>query len=963
MQQITFKHLFQTIKRLTEANFDKSCSFLIATSIEKQGTTTALKSSNMQHIGIDEEHGLNIFYNSNGIILEINQEALQHLQMNLNSFLKKLNRCHKHLKISGFLFFIDVCDLMIHDQDTQNKIFKTHIHHFQQFIHALEYPVRSGLVVTKLDQITGFTDYYSQAHQVELEDALGFSVPHHHTHPKFTQRFSEVWSNFVNNLNQNVIHKVHHTRANKKRILIREFPLQIALMETTFLQFLKLIKHSKAHIQGIYFTCSEQRGKNINVLNQKIENEMIIISPMTAIQSVNFRQFFIQGAIKHCQDITTYTPKIPPWLQKKNFSFFGLAGLTLIWLIWSSIQSHWLLNRTAQEFAHARTWGQEFDYHQKINILETCFENLQRLPLVSNRSKEIYSLKSQIQDAELKLFKTHLQKEYQNLILSEMQSTQIEKSFNALKVYKILSQKKKEQTPFVINWLEKHLTQNKKNMHFSLAKKMLWTIEWQADEEKVHFTQSILNALPIEYITYQMLKPKLTHKTQQIEIIGFQPEKFLMPECYTRRGFYHAQQFLDSGYQAFKQDAWVLEKSLPDNLGEQLLELYSKDYVNYWRTIPKKLKPAHFGSFEEANRLLTQLETNQSFNKIISLVINETEPNIKKQHDVFNQKIASEFTALHFSKNQNPTIDLFWKELKKFTNTFLVIDDHGQASFQYLRSYFNQTQYNDTLYTLDEMAKHMPEPISLWLEQISDDLWLSLFQATKVYLNERWNNTIYQSFINEVAISYPFQDNATEITIETFERYFSPNGLIQQFFRDNLQAFINMSQAQWEVKAIKDKQFPLRASLIDSMMQANVLTNMFFPNNASHTRIQFSIEKMSLDPIISELKLDIGEQHLFDNQQENAYINNFSWPQKNASLKINTIEGKSFTIDENGQWGLFKLLQQVNVLPDPNDPSALQILLEINGNSGRYLLKSSSLLNPFTPGILQHFKLESKITD
>lgn len=963
MQQNTFKHLYQTIKRLAEANFDKKCSFIIATSLEKQGTTTALKYGDMQHISIDEEHGLNIFYNSNGLILEINQETHQHLQISLNNLFKKLNRCHKHLKISGFLFFIDVCDFMIHEQEAQNKILKTHTHHLQQFIHALEYPVRSGLVITKLDQITGFTDYYSQAHQIELEEALGFSVPHHHSHPKFTLRFSEIWSHFINNLNQNVIHKIHHTRANKKRILIREFPLQIALMETTFLQFLKLIRHPKAHIQGIYFTCAEQRGKNINVLNQKIENEMIIISPMTAIQSVNYRQFFISGAIKHCQEITTYTPKTPIWLQKKNFGILGLAGITSLWIIWSSIQSQWLLNHTAQELSYHRFWGQQFDYHQKLNVLETCFLNLQRLPLIFSHSKEINTLKSQIQNAELTLFKTHLQKEYQDLIFKEMQSNKVDISFNALKTYKILIQGKKDETPFVLNWLENRLDQSNRTIDMTLLKKIIWAIQWQADEEKIHFTQSFLNALPTEYIAYQLMKPQLTQKSKNIEIAGFQPEKFWLPECYTRKGFHHAQQSLNKAYQAFKKDAWVLENNPPENLEQKMFELYIKNYVNYWKSFSQKIKPAHFSSFIEANHVLTQLETQKSFNKILSLIIQETEPNIDNQHDIFNQKIASQFTTLHFSKNQNQSIDSFWKELKKFTNTFLVIDDHGQASFQYLRSYFNQTQYNDPLYTLDEMAKHMPEPLSLWLTQISDDLWLSLFQSTKGYLNEIWSNTIYQPFMKEVATNYPFQENGAEISIETFERYFSPNGLIQQFFRENLQAFTNMSQAQWELKVIKDKQFPLRATVIETMMQANVLTNMFFPNNASHTRIQFSIEKMSLDPVISQLKFSLGDQNLLDTQQENAYVNNFIWPQANASLKIQTIEGKSFAIDEQGQWGLFKLLQQVNVLPDPNDSSALQVLLEINGNSGRYLLKSTSLLNPFTPSILQHFKLEDKITD
>jgi len=259
------------------------------------------------------------------------------------------------------------------------------------------------------------------------------------------------------------------------------------------------------------------------------------------------------------------------------------------------------------------------------------------------------------------------------------------------------------------------------------------------------------------------------------------------------------------------------------------------------------------------------------------------------------------------------------------------------------------------------MAKHLPEPLSTWINQINDDIWLCLYQSTKNYLNEQWQTQIYQNYSKEVGNAYPFNEAGQEISIGKFEEYFSPNGRIQQFFREYLLPFINTNQAQWELKVINDKQFNISSSTIDAFIQANVITNMFFPNNASNTRIQFSLEKMSLDPVIAQLKFTIGQQTLNDNQQENAYINNLTWPQMNAKLKIQTIDGEEYALEETGYWGLFKLLQQVNVLADPNDPSALQILLEINGNSGRYLLKTTTLLNPFTPGILNHFQLEEKI--
>ncbi len=963
MQPSTLKHLYQTIKRLADANFDKKLSFLIATSQEKQGTTTALIHTDTQHITIDEEHDLHIFYNQHGIILEINHHAWQNLAMPLPQFLKKLNKCHRNLRISGFLFFMDISNLLIDDNATQANIVKAHTQHLFNFINALDYPVRSALVVTKLDQITGFTDYYGFSHQIELEQALGFSIPTQHTNPKFNKKFSETWSTFINHLNQHVIQKIHNTRGNKKRILIREFPLQLALLEQKFLLVLKNISHPKAHIHGIYFTCSEQRGKNVNFLNQKIENALSMISPITSMQSVNYRHFFIRGAILHCQELATYTPKRPIWHDKKNLSTLGFGAIFSIWLIWSSLNSHLLLSDTQDKLHHHHAWAKGLDYHQQLNLLESCFNNLQRLPFIFTQSSDITKLKKHISQAEIRLFQNHIQPEYDALIKQEMQNRDIRKSFNALKVYKILSLKKKDQTEFALQWIENNLQTPQSKEQLALFKKLLWQIQWQADEQAMESTQALLNALPTEYLVYQLINPNLIKKTKNIQIPGFQPEKLSLPDCFTKAGFYPAQNQIKNGLIAFKKDAWVLDKEIPQNLESKLIETYTSHYVNYWKNLYKEFKPQHFNSFLEANSVFETLQTQKSFEKITALIADQTAPNIKKSKDLFNQKISSQFTELHFSQNSDETIHHYWKDLKQFTNTFLVIDNHGQASFQYLRAYFNQTQYNDVLYRLGEMSKHMPEPMASWLNQINEDIWLSLFQSTKTYLNEMWYTQVIQPYKNEVLGHYPFNESGDEINIAVFEEFFSPNGRIQQFFRDYLQAFINTNQAQWEIKIVNDKQLPIKTTIIDALIQANVISNMFFPNNASHSRIQFSLEKMSLDPVIAQLKFSIGSQTFNDNQQESNPIANFNWPETNSSLKIQTIDGENFALEEQGQWALFKLLQQVNVIPDPNDPSALQVLLEINGNSGRYLLKTTTLLNPFTPGILSNFDLEEKITN
>ena len=148
--------------------------------------------------------------------------------------------------------------------------------------------------------------------------------------------------------------------------------------------------------------------------------------------------------------------------------------------------------------------------------------------------------------------------------------------------------------------------------------------------------------------------------------------------------------------------------------------------------------------------------------------------------------------------------------------------------------------------------------------------------------------------------------------------------------------------------------------MINELIRANVITNMFFPHKSSTSQIDFSLQKLSLDPIVSMLQIYIGDTKLTDTQDSNSYTQ-FSWPQNNAKLKLKSIEGNNFELEEQGPWAFFKILQKVNVLVDEENSSHLQILFEINGNSGRYLLKTENEINPFIPGILNGFNLSETI--
>ena len=62
--------------------------------------------------------------------------------------------------------------------------------------------------------------------------------------------------------------------------------------------------------------------------------------------------------------------------------------------------------------------------------------------------------------------------------------------------------------------------------------------------------------------------------------------------------------------------------------------------------------------------------------------------------------------------------------------------------------------------------------------------------------------------------------------------------------------------------------------------------------------------------MIANLQLAFGTHTLTDNQESHAYTQ-FTWPQSDVTLSINSLEGQHLERTENGPWALFKLLEKL----------------------------------------------------
>lgn len=946
-------------------------SFVLMTGKINQGKTVLLRQSPLKHYPVDIDNSANFFYNDAGIILELGEGWLNQSENLLTYSLKQLNRCHKLIKISGVILSIDISELLLAEPLQLIDQCKSHSNLLERFGQALGYCVDAAIVFTKLDALIGFCEFFQSDHLNELNKPLGFSLENSGERNKLLASYKSQFEQMIEVLGQQIIKKLHPARSGAKRTLIREFPLQLASLRIPIQTLIQTIPAQYFRLQAIYFTSAEQGGLSIDRLNKKIQHEYALTVQDKFPQSNNYRAYFIEGALLSFQQQTQFQTQR---INNKQKLFVGamasVVGLLLTYLGYQHFQTSTLLDETSKELITYETMVNQQDkasalYH--LSLAETKMGSIATGPLSVSLIKQLksrlqYNTKNKLQVSFLPDLVSTIEE-----IIANPSQTQLAR-YQALKIYLMLAEPQYFKEADVVHWFGeywKNSNSNKLNDKPLLVLKNILKQPIQPitiNKQLVLDARNYLNALPAAYLYYSLAKASFPQQKIPINIEGFDLAARELPVYFTKEGFKQIIASLPEITAKLQQENWILARQDLHDLQAQLEQAYCFEYVTWWQNFTRRTRPQHYQGYQQARLLTLTLHQTDAIPNLITLIQEQTSPELSANATLFNQKIANQFTNLNLmSSSASHELTQNINELEKFLTTLSLVHDNGHTVFNLTKSRFQGETLTDPLSVLYNRSRQLPEPISSWAKQIADDTWFIFINESRDYLNKRWQKTVFKSYRATIANRYPLDSlKKEEVALNDFDTFFAPSGTLNHFVNHYLKPFIDTSHPQWQPKELNGYVLPISNDLINELIRANVISNMFFPDNSASSKIEFSLQKINLDPVVANLQLTIGKTVLTDNQDSDSYTF-FNWPQADAKLVLSSIEGSHFELEERGTWAFFKMLQKVNVLVDNNDSASLQILFEVNGNSGRYLLKTQNQINPFSPGILTGFKLDKNI--
>ncbi|MCP1214097.1 type VI secretion system membrane subunit TssM [Acetobacter okinawensis] len=269
-------------------------------------------------------------------------------------------------------------------------------------------------------------------------------------------------------------------------------------------------------------------------------------------------------------------------------------------------------------------------------------------------------------------------------------------------------------------------------------------------------------------------------------------------------------------------------------------------------------------------------------------------------------------------------------------------------------------QGGDAASLLAGEASTAPAPVSRWLSSLTRNVNDLRGGSAARAAGSAFNGAGGPAQLCQQAVAgrYPFVASSnTDIPLGDFARLFAPNGLLDSFFNQQVQPFVDMSQAVWRVQPVNGVAPPIGQGALTAFQRAQTIKQAFFASGMQPA-VQFTLTPLSLSADATQAVLQLGGLNVTYAQGQQM-ATTVSWPgndgMQTARLTITLAAGGApLQFTASGPWAMFHLFGQGHIA-QAGGSDRYTLTFDIGRHSVSYTLGATSVLNPFVPGLLSSF--------
>lgn len=295
-----------------------------------------------------------------------------------------------------------------------------------------------------------------------------------------------------------------------------------------------------------------------------------------------------------------------------------------------------------------------------------------------------------------------------------------------------------------------------------------------------------------------------------------------------------------------------------------------------------------------------------------------------------------------------------------------------------VRTAQGRQQFTDGLRTLEVTANRFPEPFKGMLQMAAASFDSDAAGTTIARINLAVSDQVTSTCQQIVSGTYPFVRTSTkDIAVPEFQRLFGPSGVLDRFFQANLAQYANTAGRSWVWNQASPVARQLSPAMLQSFQQAAEIRQAFFPGGAAG--FSFAVRNLALAEGVDLARLEINSGQLVTERPKTppapafsifgsppppppaaptpSTVVTFQWPGPvnlgSASLTVlPELPGRANVLTRPGPWGIFRLLDSVNVTSQGAEMTAR---MSVGGREVQYRINPVTLPNPFTLASLRSF--------
>lgn len=633
-----------------------------------------------------------------------------------HGFLGLLKKYRTQRPINGAIVTISLASVMSQTRTERSlhaRAIKSRLQELKNQL-GMQFPIY--VLLTKMDLVAGFNEFFAGLSKEEREELFGFMFPREVDDERgVISLFNKEFHGMLERLDARMLRILETEDDLDKRALIFEFPKQLRVLQANLDEFLAEIFaqnsfEEPALIRGVFMLSSVQEGLPVDkLMNESTNglglNRLALAKSQTGSHSYFVKNLFDKVIFKEqlLGTVNRHYQKQSGWMRRGVYIGCTtlLLGASSLWFMSYKWNSRLIVD-TNEQASHidAMIGAQSLDFEADIVSAVETLDRLMTLPLGKQSNYgDADSVKrfglyqgDKVSQAASNAYSDALTQYYAPLLLdslvSEMESNQQHREYlyETLKTYLMLFNPDKYQQDEVLAWFNFYFErQYPGELNADLRRRLLQHTQYLLGNDGQGFTYNTAAVTSAREVLTQMSLPERAYQRMKIQFSKSHVPSFRLTDVlgpkgleqferasgkplsqgisgfYTYNGFHSIFQIqINRTVKSLMEENWVYGDDLKaheidqDSAIQGVQSRYYQDYVNEWKTLIEDIQLKQAPSLE--------LATEQA------RVLSGVERPIESLLRAIQKEVA--LSKVSLSENQKAASEVAGKVAKvKFSNT------------------------------------------------------------------------------------------------------------------------------------------------------------------------------------------------------------------------------------------------------------------------------------------------------